>query len=250
MCSHPKWFATDYGTRVCKQCGYEVKIGLPTSDMYTTNCPLVVGYSRNSRVKCILEQLFEPFMYGKPCQEIVYIIKRDKLRFESGKDLHEWLNNQTVKNKKYTCCHYYFAIANHCWYKVPPPPSKDRLLVVLRAFHTLESLFNGTEHPFKSFFSYNWLLRKLLLNCQLEHYVQFIKPIKCKGRRQMYLKMFKLLPTLRNSCIRVADQAHVLSSPQPLFLLQDYAEEVLRQLSSGVSDLSIKSLRNRLRGLT
>ena len=97
MCLHLDVYNTDYGTRVCKHCGSEAKVGLPTSDQYTTNCPLVVGYSRNARVKSILEQLFEPFLYGKPCQEIVYIIKRDKLHFESGKDLHKWLNKFTNK---------------------------------------------------------------------------------------------------------------------------------------------------------
>ena len=246
MCSpNCELFVTDYGTRVCKQCGSEERIGLPTSDQYTTNCPLIVGYSRNTRVKSILEQLFEPFLFGKPCQKIVYIIKRYKLRFESGTHLHEWLNTQTVKNKKYTCCHYYFAIANSS-YKVPPPPSKDLLWIVLRAFYSLESKFNNMEHPYKSFFSYNWLLRKLLTNCELVQYVQFIKPIKCKGRRRMYLKMFNVLPTLtKSSCTRVAEQARVLSSPQPPFSLQGYARASLRQLSLSFSCPSTKTLLNR-----
>ena len=135
MCSHSDIFVTDYGTHVCKLCGREIKIGLPTSDQYTTNCPLVVGYSRNTRVKLILEQLFEPFVYGNPCQEIVYIIQRDHLHFKTGSQLHTWLNTQPVKNKKYTCCHYYFAIAKP-HYKVPPLPARifsevycDRLIL-------------------------------------------------------------------------------------------------------------------------
>ena len=247
LCStnHRDVFITDYGTSVCKDCGIEKRAALPTSDQFTTNCPLVVGYSRNSRVKTILEQLFSPFLYGKPCQEIVYIIKRDLLTFETGKDLHQWLNLQQVKNKKYTCCHYYFAIANP-QYKVPPPPSPDIFREVLREFHSLETKFNVTEHQYKSFFSYNWLLRKLLKNCQLEHYVQFIKPIKCKGRRRMYSKMFQVLPKL-NSCIREADPGRVSSFQQQPFSLQDYALKSLRQLSSCFSDPSIKNLLSKQR---
>ena len=248
MCFHLDVFVTEYGTRVCKECGYEVRVGLPTRDQYTTNCPLVVGYSRNARVRTILEQLFQPFEYGKPCQEIVYIIKRDKVRFESGEELHNWLNNQLIPNKKYTCCHYYFAVANPS-YQVPPPPNKDQLWSVLRAFHSLEFKFNVAQHPYKSFFSYNWLLRKLLLKCSLAHYVQFMKPIKCTGRRRMYSKMFAMLPTLpiKTSCIRQGAGGRVSGSPRQPFSLRDYAYQSLRQLSLGASNPSIKTLRSRPR---
>ena len=243
MCMHRDVFYTDYGSCVCKQCGFEVRVGFTTSDQYTTNCPLLVGYSRNTRVKTILDQLFQPFLYGNPCHEIVYLIKSNKLRFDSGNSLHEWLNNQNVKNKKYTCCHYYFAIANRC-YSVPPPPSLKQYRLILREFHYLETRFNATDY--KSFFSYNWLLVKLLTNCKLEHYVQFIKPIKCTGRRRMYLKMYNNLA--RNSCTRVIEMGHVLSSQQQPSSLQDYARESLRRLSLSVSCPSTKNLQSKRRG--
>ena len=244
--NHSDVFITDYCTRVCKDCGWETRVGLCTSDQYTTNCPLVVGYSRHTRVKSILEQLFEPFLYGNPCQEIVYIIKRDKLTFADGNELQKWLNDQPIKNKKYTCCHYYFAIANSS-YQVPPPPSSDKFRQVLREFHHLETQFNFTKHSYRSFFSYNWLLRKLLTNCKLEHYVQFIKPIKCSGRRRVYSRMFStfLQSLVPSSCTRLKDPARVLSSPLQPFSLQDYAYQSLRQLSSCSSNLSIKSLLSK-----
>ena len=249
-CTHETFFCSDYGTRICQTCGSEKTCGLPTSDQYTTNCPLVVGYSRNARVKSILEKLFMPYKYGNPCQEIVYIIKRDQLTFVTGMDLHHWLNSVPIKQKKYTCCHYYYAIANK-HYDIPPPPCQDLTRKVLRKFNCLEMQFNSTRHPYKSFFSYNWLLRRLLMMFHLEHYVQFIKPIKCSGRRRMYSRMFStFIQSQPSSCTRVKDPARVLSSPQQPFSLQDYAYQSLRQLSSGVSDPSIKNLLSMPRNPT
>lgn len=245
VCEH-EHFRTEYGTRVCKLCGIEQRVGLPSFDRYTSNCPLVIGYSRNTRVKSILEQLFRPFTCGNPCHEILYIIQKNRLTFETGEDIHSWLNEQLVKNKKYTCCHYYFAFANS-WYKVPPPPSQQDFWALLTEFYSLEFKFNMCNHGYKSFFSYNWLLRELLTQFELTHYVQFIKPIKCKGRRSMYSNM---LSTLQNSCIREVKQEPASSSPQRPFSPRGYAHRSLRQLSLNFSNRGTKTVLSMLKVLT
>lgn len=221
-------FLTEYGTQVCKLCGLEITVGLPTYDKYTTNCPLIVGYSRVSRVKTILDQLFRPFLYGTPSQVILFKIIENKLRFSSGGELLRWLNDQPVKNKKYTCCHYYFARANKD-YTVPTPPSRDQIWSIVKEFANLEFRYHS-QSTYQSFFSYNWLIRKLLERFGLTHYIQFIKPIKCKARRHMYYKMYTMFTSIAYT--RPVTREHVSDSPISPFSLRDYAYEYLRQLSS------------------
>ena len=155
---------------------------------YTENVPLDPGYSRHHRMRILLKQLFTPQYYGTPNSEVIAnAIKHGP--FEDGTELLNWLSKLQVKHKQYQNSHYYYGIA--CpKYTFPKPPTVEKILGIERAFHTLEQRFVSRTHSYKSFFSYNWLLRKLISCAGLNFYLQFVKKIKCKKRVELYNTMY------------------------------------------------------------
>lgn len=234
---------TDYGSFICPECGLETKTGLATYDRYTTNSPLHVGYYRVCRVKNILDQLFQPQLNCYPSSEVLYHIYKSKLKVTNGVELLSWLGKLPLKNKKYNASHYYFMFANRN-YKMPQPPTREIYHKILRDFYNVESIYRIQKRCSTSFFSYNWLIRKLLKNNDQFYYAQFLKPIKCKHRRAQYQKMYDDIITILNT--HPTDQVRVLSFHKSPFSSQDGVHVSLRQAESGFSNPSVKNLLSRL----
>ena len=194
-CEHI-FFDTTYATQVCHRCGIEKTAPITPLNEYTTNVPISTGYSRHHRMYILLKQLFSPRFYGTPNSTVVaHALKHGP--FVSGSELLHWLAKLKVRHKKYQNAHYYFARACPA-YVIPNPPSQDKVLSIERAFFKLEQRFRGGGHNYKSFFSYNWLLRKLLVEFDLENYLPFVKTIKCKKRMRMYETMWLFFMNLDN----------------------------------------------------
>ena len=186
-CSHT-FYETNYCTSVCYDCGLEKPAGITPLDGYTTNVPLCNGYSRHHRMYMLLKQLFDPRHYGSPNSEVIaHVLQHGP--FQHGNQLLKWLAQLKVKHKQYQNAHYYYAIASPT-YVIPDPPCPEKLIVIERTFYKLEQRFSARTHTYKSFFSYNWLLRKFLQVENLPFYLQFVKSIKCKKRMKMYETMW------------------------------------------------------------
>ena len=158
--------------------------------------PLELGYSRYNRMNKLLNQLFSPKLYGTPNSRVVFEVMKHK--FAHGNELLTWLSKLPVKNKRYQNAHFYYTIHNSA-YKVPPPPSNRIILEILGHFSTLEQRFECWSHMYKSFFSYNWLLRCFLQKFKLHSYIQFVKEIKCKKRVALYDKMYTHFMCVNNA---------------------------------------------------
>ena len=243
MCDCTNLIETEYGTVICRECGLERKIGLPSLDCYTTNSPLHVGYYRVSRVKNILDQLFQPQIYCYPSSEVLYHIYASKLSVADGVELLTWLRKLPLKNKKYNAAHYYYMFSNRD-YKIPNPPPREVFFKILREFYTVESIYRSQHRRNTSFFSYNWLIRKLLTNNNLDYYIQFLKPIKCKHRRAQYQKMYDELIMISDTHprgpVRVSD-FHKLLCESPGDVAVSRPQRWLN-----FSDPAIKNLLNTL----
>lgn len=187
MCNH-LFFESNYGTAVCHRCGLESSFGLNPAVGYTDNVPLEHGYSRNHRMATLLKQLFCPQYYGCANSEVVaHALKHGP--FVDGQALLNWLMKLRIKQKNYQNCHYYYAISN-ADYVIPPAPNVEKIRAIEQTFHTMQDRFMEWTHAYKSFFSYNWLLRTLLVQENLPFYLQFVKKIKCKKRVLVYEKMW------------------------------------------------------------
>ena len=186
MCKH-LFLNSDYNTLICRVCGVERQCSLVSSQGYTENMPLDLGYSRYNRMSNLLKQLFEPTFYGTPNSRVVYEVL--KKNFASGEELLGWLAKLPIKNKRYQNAHYYFKV-HHKPYSVPRPPCQLKIRAMLSLFTKLEHRFDSRVHPFKSFLSYNWLLRQFLEQFKLGGYLQFVKQIKCPKRVALYESMY------------------------------------------------------------
>ena len=207
MCKH-KFYDTNYCTQICHECGIEKPTGIPPIEGYTTNVPLTNGYSRHNRMNMLLKQLFSPRYYGSPnSQVIARALKHGP--FTHGTKLLNWLVTLKVKHKQYQNAHYYFAIASPN-YVIPKPPSYEKVHSIEHTFHILEQGFMARNHTYKSFFSYNWLLRKFLQESELGFYLQFVKTIKCKRRMKMYENMWEFFTT---PAVPLPDTSHLFQIP-------------------------------------
>ena len=189
-------------------------------------------------MRILLKQLFQPQYYGTPNSEVnAHAIKHGP--FANGPELLQWLSKLKVKHKQYQNAHYYYAIACQN-YVFPKPPNAEKVLAIERAFHTLEQRFVSRTHSYKSFFSYNWLLRKLLSGAGLEYYLQFVKRIKCKKRNKTYESMWEFFKIEDNAATieDVFQRTQIL----PAVLLANVAK--LRRQALSPLDLLIEIHQN------
>jgi hypothetical protein len=212
MCQH-SYFETDYNTLVCRNCGLEIQTDLKSDVGYTDNVPLETGYSRSNRMKMLLRQLFQPQMYGCPNSEVsAHAIQHGP--FTNGTTLLGWLAQLKVKHKQYQNTHFYFAISDKS-YRIPPKPCHEKINGIMKEFQAMETLFQWRKHNYTSFFSYNWLLRKLLVKWTLCYYIPFVKQIKCKKRQAQYERMWDFFMT-SNSAVTAMDASQTIQIPPAL----------------------------------
>jgi hypothetical protein len=196
-------FLSDYHTSICPECGCEQQVSIVISPKYSSNQTLSVGYSRSNRFHIILDQLLNPLIYGCPNSRVLCELNNvDPGLIKNGVDMIEWLTSLQVPDKRYQCVHYYFAWYSKGSYTVPQIPSKKLIRDLEMKFAELEAHFRSSTYQNQSFFSYNWLLCKLLEEHSVFfHYNQFVKRIKCKHRHKKYLKMYISLKNASNVSI-------------------------------------------------
>jgi hypothetical protein len=98
-----------------------------------------------------------------------------------------------LKDKRFCSIHLFatLTVDHHPLYIPPPPEFRTRLI---RLFD--EVLARHKTHGTKQFFSYPWLLRKLLTIIGCPQYNQYIKRIRCKRRRRKYEEMLREMFTI------------------------------------------------------
>jgi hypothetical protein len=102
------------------------------------------------------------------------------------------MKHTPLKDKRFCSIHLFatLTVQNHT--KLMPPHYRYRTHL-LRLFD--EVLSRHKVHGGKNFFSYPWLLRRLLAVTGHTQYEPYIKRIRCKRRRKKYNKMLKALFT-------------------------------------------------------
>lgn len=226
MCDH-HYVISNYDTQICTRCGVEKALGLTPQIDYGQSTPLIIGYSRGTRFKMLLDKLFRPLLYGKMNSEVLESLYRiSPNTFKNGYELLEWLGRLNIPNKCYQSAHSYFLF--HTGNKVMPTPSAHDIHNIELQFVRLETKFLRSCEIGSSFFSYNWLLRKLLLKHNQTYYIQFVKPIKCKRRSSKYNLLFSSLMNvdsvsgLRDSLRNCQKQPDELQGDDSLCRLKRY----------------------------
>lgn len=240
MCKCLQCVVSNYHTRICICCGLETQIPLVAEINYGNSTTLCVGYSRCIRFRIILDQLFKPLLFGSPNQKVLFALRDTKPTINNGSEMLEWLTHLPIPDKRYQSAHYYFSWLNP-EYTVPESPSIMDIRLLEQQFMRLEqNYYSSGLSKTHSFFSYNWLLQKLLHNTTMSSYGQFIKKIKCPKRHIRYENMYS---TLTNAC-NVSTALDAFQTNQTLLVgLPD--DETLYHLSLSAS--SCQLIGNHLR---
>ena len=114
-----------------------------------------------------------------------HLIKKTK--FSTIKDLELEMKMCDTKEKRFHSLHL-FAKLMCANYKPIQPPPLIYFKRVMTAFDEVLCRFNAQHGP--NFFSYPWLIRRLLNLSGETRYNRFIKKIRCKKRNLHYKKMF------------------------------------------------------------
>lgn len=199
---------SEYYTTICPSCGVERSVAISISPQFSHNQTLCVGYSRINRFRIILDQLFNPLVYGKPNSHVLFRLNKVKRgTLKNGHDMICWLTSLQISDKRYQCTHYYYKWFHKDNYIVPQPPCKSKVRELETKFSFLETNFTYSDHSAHSFFSYNWLLRKLISEQpSLLKYLPFVKRIKCPHRYDRYDSMYNEL-TNAGSAVKVKGDA-------------------------------------------
>ena len=200
-CTHSNKVCSDYNTYICTSCGIEKAAPIQPRMEFGKSMPLVLGYSRGVRFKTILDKLLKPRIYGKTNARVLEeLFKQPQGSIQSGEDMLRFLSSLSVANKCYQSCHFYYLL--HTKPKTYPLPPHITIINDLESdFLRIKNRFVSARHKSNSFFSYNWLLRKILSNHNLTYYIQFVKPIKCGRRIRKYETMYQQLTNEGNDFV-------------------------------------------------
>ena len=181
---------TDYSTKICTSCGLEKQIPYTNTDFFfQSGGPLTVCYSRLKRFETMLNSVCYP-RQNHPKLRIIKVLQTKQ--HQSSESVLDHLKAIKQSNKHYSHLHLYCMITQKNYVK-PAYVAKTIILDILRKFTEIEQRFNTLKLT-STFFSYTWLLRKLLSDFQLSPYVKFVKKIKCPKRndtyQQLYTQMF------------------------------------------------------------
>ncbi len=173
MCSHSDCVDTDYSI-ICMDCGLERRT-LKIVAGYSENAPLWIGYSRVGRFRKILNKLLFPERYASIPSRIHYELLQEREKYETISDLIGAIKQFKMTNKEYNCLHLYSMLfLKDCPKLTPPMPNiiesmcGDVNIIERRLMY---------KDPAQRFFSYRWLLGKLLKKYNLHQYIPFVKPI-------------------------------------------------------------------------
>lgn len=215
LCKHLKYFESSYYTKICCECGLEVNGYLSIEATYTQNLPLNMGYSRTKRFRQMLLSIVDP---TKHCSMDgrTQVLLGDR-KFENVTELLKALKRVKSKNKQYSSLHLYAIryVNNHI---SPPAPHKPAINIIMSEFYKIE---NGHDHNFRGdqFFSYRWLLEKLLRKHGFSQFCVYVKKLQNAKSIEYYEGMYK---TVMNSCNVIKAPGNVSMIPQsPVELLDD-----------------------------
>jgi len=192
MCRHQLIYS-EYNTSICTNCGIETTTSIePSTLFYTVNQPLWVGYNRVNRFRKILNMLFHPKFFAVISGEIFLKMKEFK-QFDTVSSMIACLKSLNSKSKNYNSLHLY-AIHFVENFSSPSPPMTYIIHNMLADFVILEK---GLHVHFKNsrFFSYRWLIIKMLLKYSLEVFIPLVKPLINKTSSMKYERMYKKIMT-------------------------------------------------------
>ena len=180
----------DDANYVCMGCGTVLQTYLrPQNNRFGENVNVCV-YSRSKRFEIMLRALLYPAFDVK--DETMYKHLARKAMYGSLEGLRNEMKRCTIKEKRFHSLHLFATLLcpNHI---SPKPPEHRYFKRIMILFDELLCQYNSKKR--KKFFSYPWLIRKLLNVTNEYRYDSYIKKIRCKKRNAFYETLYKTLVT-------------------------------------------------------
>ena len=196
-CDPAMFLHTSY-TVICATCGAETPFVTPKIQTYNDNSSssiVVSPYCRKQRFVNMLRKLLGVDS-GPPRNDKVWRVLAVSAPFKKPQEIISCLKNSTLIAKHYTCLHVFSKVflTNYEYPKcsVHPLQIEDRMTQLFD-----EVLFRWCRYQNTlSFFSYAWLLEKLLKCIGIfECYATYLKILVCPNRRQKYEERWNEITT-------------------------------------------------------
>ena len=139
----------------------------------------------------MVQSLLRPLTHSSTSSEVDSFLWEKT--FDSVDRLLDAIKASTSKQKRYNSTHLY-AIKYLVEYKTIRSPLKIVVNDMVADFKQLENGYNDFYGDTR-FFSYRWVLRKLLKRNHLESYLKFVKPLKNKPSIARYTAMYDRIMT-------------------------------------------------------
>ena len=189
MCSCGEQFVYEGCHKICTSCGLQQPL-LENHDYHESYEDVnTCVYSRRKRFENLVDSVLFPAFHQKDVP--VYKILKDKT-FINIDELVTFMRHTPLKDKRFCSIHLFATLTVQKHDKLIPPQYRYRTHL-LRLFD--EVLSRHKVHGCKQFFSYPWLLRRLLAVTGNTQYEAYIKRIRCKRRRKKYKQMLHTLFT-------------------------------------------------------
>lgn len=189
MCTCGEQMIYESNKMICTNCGLEQPL-LENHDHHESfEDVYTCVYSRRKRFENLVDSILFPAFHQK--DNPVYATLKDKT-FKTVDELVDHMKHTQLKDKRFCSTHLFaiLTVQNHA--KLAPPPYFFRTRII-RLFD--EVLSRHKVYGGKQFFSYPWLLRRLLAVTGNTQYEPYIKEIRCKRRRKKYNEMLTSLFT-------------------------------------------------------
>ena len=184
QCGGNVMFLENESCNVCRECGIVRQVLTVSPAKFGENVNVCV-YSRSKRFEIMLKALLYPAFDCK--DEIMFKHLTQRPSYSTLGDLRSEMKRCKVKEKRFHSLHL-FATLLCPTHKSPKSPARHYFKRIMYLFDELLCAFNSKRRI--KFFSYPWLIRKLL-NITGEHrYDRYIKRIRCKKRNYFYKRLF------------------------------------------------------------
>ena len=180
---------TSANTSICIECGNEKKTPYDLSkEPYDwTRVPCITSYSRKKRFAKLFDNTVNPNAETNDNLMLRYLMGVGLIR--TVPELLRIIKKSNLRDKRYGSLHVFSKMFVQSYQK--PTTPKNLLLLrksILKRFEDYE--FAHKRYGSGNFFSYRWLLAKLLKEFNLDRYLVFVKMLKCPIRCSYYETMF------------------------------------------------------------
>ena len=199
MCNCNATIVVTTHSRICTRCGAEVPYVTPQIQTFQEHprCSIVASpYSRKQRFVVLLRKVLGVDV-GPGLRDKVWGVLANSAPFQDTEDIVSCLKHSNLRSKHYTSLHAFAKL------HIPSYAAPTCRLAPFEIENLLERLFSDIEFMWcrhqssDSFFSYAWLLEKLLRHIDVfDTYSPYLKVLVCPHRREKYERRWKEITKL------------------------------------------------------